>query len=70
VQYATIGEATNLAARVCAVAGAGEVVISDTTLAALTPGATPWKLTTPLGPMLLKGRAEPLALHRVEWSLE
>jgi adenylate cyclase len=69
IQYATIGEATNLAARVCAVAGAGEVVVSETTLRALTPGADVWK-TTPLGPVVLKGRAEPLTLYRVEWSLE
>lgn len=69
IQYATIGEATNLAARVCAVAGAGEIVISETTLRALTPGADAWQ-TTSLGPMALKGRAEPLTLHRVDWSLE
>ncbi len=61
VQYATIGEATNLAARVCGVAEAGAVVVSEFTVAALQhPEAV---TLVPLGPVSLKGRAAPLSLY-------
>lgn len=63
VQYATIGEATNLAARVCGVAEADAVVLSEHTVAALRAPET--LALTPLGPIALKGRAAPLALFRV-----
>ena len=61
VQYATIGEATNLAARICGVAESGEIVLSETTRQQLT---SPVDLVS-LGPITLKGRATPLVLHRV-----
>lgn len=69
VQFATIGEATNLASRVCSVAEAGHIVLSETTLSCLTQ-VPPLQ---PLGPTALKGREAPLTLYRVDpaiWSVE
>ena len=59
-----VGAAVNLAARVCAQAGAGELVVSDT-----VRGLTRTYLDVdfvPLGARRLKGVAEPVALFRVE----
>ncbi|MEZ4307259.1 MAG: adenylate/guanylate cyclase domain-containing protein [Polyangiaceae bacterium] len=65
LQYATIGDATNLASRVCNVAGPGEIVLSEATRRAL--GADSHELE-PLPPTPLKGRADELPLYRVRWS--
>jgi hypothetical protein len=63
VQYATIGEATNLAARVCGVAEAGAVVVSEHTVGALR--APEHFSLTPLGPVVLK--AGPHRSHSSGW---
>ena len=63
VQYATIGDVTNRAARICGVAGAGEIVIDEATRRRLPGG---WPLTS-LPPTALKGTAVQ-ALHRVDWT--
>ncbi|WP_338867687.1 adenylate/guanylate cyclase domain-containing protein [Myxococcus stipitatus] len=65
LQYATLGDVTNVASRVCGVARAGEVVLSESTRA--RPKKSPW-LLTPLPPPRVKGKDEPLTLHRVEWE--
>jgi len=65
VQYAAIGDATNVASRICGVAGRGEILISDTTYRSLT---RPHRATTPLDPVQVKGKDEPLHLHRVAWK--
>lgn len=65
LQYATIGDATNVAARVCSAAAEGEICMTDTTLA-LWPQRD-WPVT-PLPPTLVKGKQEPLRLFRVEWG--
>lgn len=65
LQYATIGDATNVASRICGVATDGQIVIDARTAERLTPGA--FQLT-PLEPVRVKGKAEPLTLFRVEWS--
>jgi adenylate cyclase len=63
LQYATIGDVTNRAARICSLAGAGEIVIDEATRERLAGG---WPLTA-LPPTPLKGMtAQPL--HRVDWS--
>lgn len=61
IQYATIGDTTNTASRISGVAGEGEVVISESTRAALR---LPVPLTQ-LPPTTVKGKAEPLTLFRV-----
>ncbi|RYZ44905.1 MAG: adenylate/guanylate cyclase domain-containing protein, partial [Myxococcaceae bacterium] len=62
LQYATVGDATNVAARVCGVARPGEVLMTDATRALLDAGAFALE---PLAPVRVKGRDEPLSLFRV-----
>ncbi len=65
IQYATIGDATNVAARLCGVAQSGQIVVGASTAARL--GGAGLTLT-PLGPVPLKGKADPEPVFRVEWS--
>jgi adenylate cyclase len=65
IQYATIGDATNVASRVCSVARAGEILVSEGTRARLR--SAEWPLE-PTGPALVKGKEAPLVLHRVLWQ--
>jgi len=65
LQYATIGDATNVAARVCNEAGPGEILIDELTARRL--GEAPWALE-PMPPVTVKGKAEPLTLHRVRYG--
>jgi len=67
VQYAVIGDTTNVASRICSAAGAGEILIADSTRALLT---RPGILLEPLPPVAVKGKAEPLVLHRVRLPRE
>lgn len=64
LQVATIGDATNTAARVCGAAGECEIVITRATADRLTHAS--WPLTA-LPRASLKGRSEPIDLFRVEW---
>jgi adenylate cyclase len=64
VQYATIGDATNVASRVCSAAEAGEICLNGPTFLRWKERAWP---STPLPPVQVKGKQEPLALHRLEW---
>jgi len=62
IQYAVIGDTTNVASRICSVAEAGEILIAESTRLLLTrPGLE----LQPLPPVTVKGKAEPLSLHRV-----
>ena len=54
--YAAIGTVTNLAARLCAEAGAGQVLVDRKTLARIDDQAQ----VQPLGPLVLKGFAQPV----------
>ncbi len=66
LQYATLGDATNVASRVCGVAQAGEIVLAESTRLALQAGErVPLE---PLGPVDLRGKAEPVGLYRVRWE--
>ena len=65
VQYATVGDTTNLASRICSAAAAGEVLIADSTLARLPPGR--WPLAA-LPPKRVKGKDAPVSLHRLDWA--
>lgn len=59
--YTVVGDRVNLAARLCSVAAAGEIVIDDQTRAAL-PEST---ASTPTEPLKLKGFAETITAHRL-----
>lgn len=65
LQYATIGDTTNVASRVCSVAKSGEVVISAATLHRLHNRQIPVVL---MPPTYVKGKAEPLELYQVLWQ--
>jgi adenylate cyclase len=65
IQYATIGDATNVASRVCSAAGEDQILIADATFQRLK--VPPGKLER-LPPVKVKGKDEPLTLHRVDWE--
>lgn len=62
LQYAAVGETTNLASRISGVAAEGEIVLSADTLAALRGSPPP---LDPLPPTSVKGHADPLTLYRL-----
>lgn len=65
IQYATLGDATNLASRICDLAPPGEIYLSGSTRARI--GDDPeWPLSA-LSPTRVKGRDEPLTLFSVGW---
>ncbi len=63
LQYATIGDATNLASRICNVAKAGEIAIGDPTLRLLGDDH-PWTIEGPFE-YQVKGRERPLPVYKV-----
>ena len=62
VDYAAIGSVTNLAARLCATASDGQVLISDGVEKVVRTTCR----TTPVGPLALKGFAAPVPVYAVE----
>ncbi|WP_434388266.1 adenylate/guanylate cyclase domain-containing protein [Melittangium boletus] len=65
LQYATLGDATNVASRVCSVAAEGEILLTEATYARWHQRDWP---VTPRGPTFVKGKTEALTLHRLEWE--
>ena len=64
LEYTVIGDAVNTAARLCAEAGPGEILITEPLLrelAAPPPGEN-------LKPLPLKGKAQAVAVYRVNWQ--
>jgi class 3 adenylate cyclase len=61
MDYTAIGDTTNLAARLQALAEPGTIVISDATYALLRGAFR----TAPLGPFEVKGKSEPVTAHQV-----
>jgi adenylate cyclase len=66
IQYATLGSATNLASRICDLAGPHEIYLSAATLERLGDGLE-WPVDA-LGPAEIKGHDEPLQVYAVHWS--
>jgi adenylate cyclase len=64
LQFATIGDATNVASRICGVARDGEILVDARSAARLGDGFS----LEPLDPVAVKGKAEPLELFRVRWE--
>lgn len=64
LQYATIGDATNMASRICNVAGPGEIALGQPTLERLGPNP-PFRFE---GPFMhqVKGRGEPIPVYKLE----
>ena len=65
LQYATIGDTTNVASRICAVAAPGEIVLSTTTREKVEGFGVSLE---ELPPIHVKGKVEPLVLHRLTWE--
>jgi adenylate cyclase len=60
-QYAVVGDTVNVGSRLCSRASAGEIVMSEAVLA----GTERPPVVEPMGPISLKGKREPLQLHRL-----
>ncbi|MBE9130048.1 MULTISPECIES: adenylate/guanylate cyclase domain-containing protein [unclassified Coleofasciculus] len=65
IQYATIGDTTNTTSRICNVAKANEILISETTFKKLNSQTLSLEK---LPPIRVKGKAKPLQLYRVIWE--
>lgn len=66
LQYATIGDATNVASRVCSASNSGEILLTQSTYDRLVD-LSRWKLEL-LPPVQVKGKEAPLTLYRLDWS--
>lgn len=66
LQYATIGDTTNVTSRICSVANPNEILISEATWQRISPSPFPCEA---LPPVLVKGKNEPLQLYRVLWDI-
>ncbi|WP_446378396.1 adenylate/guanylate cyclase domain-containing protein [Coleofasciculus sp. E2-BRE-01] len=65
IQYATIGDTTNVSSRICDVAHPGEILIAQSTFEQLGDPTTPLEKMPPIA---VKGKASPLQLYRVLWK--
>lgn len=65
LQYGTIGNTTNISSRICDVAQAGEILISQSTLNDLKSKDLPLQ-QLPL--VRVKGIADPIQLYRLLWQ--
>lgn len=65
IQYAHIGDTTNVTSRICSVAQAGEIVISQSTFDRLSKSNCP---VEKMLPVQVKGKEFPLQLYRVLWD--
>ena len=65
IQYATIGDTTNVSSRICDVAKAGEILIAQSTFDKLDDPTIPLKKIPPVS---VKGKTSPLQLYRVLWE--
>jgi diguanylate cyclase (GGDEF)-like protein len=65
-QFATVGDTTNVASRICDQAGPGEIVLSRATVTALA-GRCRWAMSAPVT-TLLDGRDEPVETFKLLWE--
>jgi adenylate cyclase len=70
IQYATIGDAVNVASRICSAAASGEVLASETTLRQTLQklGGLPGIEVDKLAPLKVKGKNDSLQLYRIHWQ--
>ena len=65
IQYATIGDTTNVTSRICDVAQAEEILVSQSTCDRLKALSLPFKK---MPPVKVKGKEQPLQLYRLLWK--
>ncbi|MDJ0690270.1 MAG: adenylate/guanylate cyclase domain-containing protein, partial [Xenococcaceae cyanobacterium MO_188.B32] len=65
IQYATIGDTTNVTSRICNVARAGEILVSQSTCERLK---APSLLLQKMPLVRVKGKEQPLQLYRLLWK--
>ncbi|MEM1172606.1 MAG: adenylate/guanylate cyclase domain-containing protein [Cyanobacteria bacterium P01_H01_bin.35] len=65
IQYATIGDTTNVTSRICSEAKADEIMISQTTKEKLKSHIFPLEK---IPPVMVKGKDEPIQLYRLLWQ--
>ncbi|NEQ37811.1 MAG: FHA domain-containing protein [Okeania sp. SIO3I5] len=65
IQYATIGDTTNVTSRICSEAKADEILISQTTKEKLKSDNFPLEI---IPPVMVKGKDEPIQLYRLLWQ--
>ncbi len=65
IQYAAIGDTTNVTSRICSAAQAGEILISQSTFDKLKGWDLPLEQ---LAPVSVKGKERPLQLYRLLWE--
>jgi adenylate cyclase len=64
LEYTVIGDAVNTAARLCSEAGPGEILIAEPLYAGLRHRPP----VSPLTPMPLRGKAQPVPVYSVDWE--
>lgn len=62
------GDAVNVAARLSDLSGAEQIWATEATVDALPPGTGPRRRS--LGPVAIRGKAEPQVIYRIEWQEE
>ncbi len=65
IQYAHIGDTTNVASRICSAAQADEIMIDQSTFSKLKNRSLPLEKVPPTK---VKGKKQPLQLYRVHWE--
>jgi adenylate cyclase len=61
MDYTVIGDNVNLAARLCAAAGGGEIIIAESTYEQIKDSIKAEKLP----PITVKGKTKPVSIYRV-----
>jgi adenylate cyclase len=64
LEYTVIGDAVNIAARLCSQAGPGEILIAEPLHAVLSQPPPVSSLT----PVPLRGKSRPVPVYRIEWQ--
>ncbi|MFM8952249.1 MAG: adenylate/guanylate cyclase domain-containing protein [Planctomycetaceae bacterium] len=62
IQYAVIGDTTNVASRICSATGPGEILVGEQTRGLLSPGAF---VVQPAPPIVAKGKDQPVDVYRI-----
>jgi adenylate cyclase len=68
MDYTVLGDPVNLASRLCAQAGPGQTLISDSSYRAIA-GSSEFAIVA-LAPIMVRGKSEPVAIYEVRAPVE